>query len=48
MALPFQTVETMNESAKERNYALDLFGSGGDPLWRNRLIWGDKKYVMLA
>ena len=29
VALPFQTVETVNESAKERNYALDLFGSGG-------------------
>ena len=46
VALPFQTVETVNESAKERTYALDLFGSGGNPLWRNRLIWGDKKYVL--
>jgi adenine-specific DNA-methyltransferase len=46
VSLPFQTVETVNESAQERTYALDLFGSGRDPMWRNRLIWGDKKYVL--
>ncbi|MBI3734001.1 MAG: hypothetical protein HY259_11180 [Chloroflexi bacterium] len=46
VALPFQTVETVNESAQERQRALDLFGAGRDPAWRNRLIWGDKKYVL--
>ena len=46
VALPFQTVETVNESAQQRQRSLDLFGSGGDPEWRNRLIWGDKKYVL--
>lgn len=46
--LPFQTVETVNESAQERNLALDLFAQGRDPQWRNRLIWGDKKYVLPA
>jgi len=46
--LPFQTVETVNESARERNLALDLFSQGRDPQWRNRLIWGDKKYVLPA
>lgn len=46
--LPFQTVETVNESAQERNLALDLFSQGRDPEWRNRLIWGDKKYVLPA
>ncbi len=46
--LPFQTVETVNESAQERNLALDLFQQGRDPEWRNRLIWGDKKYVLPA
>lgn len=46
VALPFQTVETVNESAQERQRTLDLFGSGRDPEWRNRLIWGDKKYVL--
>jgi adenine-specific DNA-methyltransferase len=45
--LPFQTVETVNESAQERQRQLDLF-SYGQPSsdWRNRLIWGDKKYVL--
>ncbi len=46
VALPFQTVETVNETAKDRQRALDLFGAGRDPEWRNRLIWGDKKYVL--
>jgi DNA modification methylase len=48
VALPFQTVETVNESAQERQRSLDLFGSGRDSEWRNRLIWGDKKYVLPA
>lgn len=46
VALPFQTVETVNESAQARQRALDLFSAGRDPEWRNRLIWGDKKYVL--
>jgi adenine-specific DNA-methyltransferase len=46
VALPFQTVETVNESAQDRQHSLDLFSSGQDPEWRNRLIWGDKKYVL--
>ncbi|HEY3782600.1 MAG TPA: DNA methyltransferase [Fimbriimonadaceae bacterium] len=46
VALPFQTVETVNESAQDRQHALDLFGQGGETEWRNRLIWGDKKYVL--
>ncbi|MGA2530720.1 MAG: site-specific DNA-methyltransferase, partial [Acidimicrobiales bacterium] len=48
VALPFQTVETINESAQERQRSLDLFGTGGAGDWRNRLIWGDKKYVLPA
>jgi len=44
--LPFQTVETVNESAQERQRTLKLSSSGNDPEWRNRLIWGDKKYVL--
>lgn len=46
VALPFQTVETVNETAKERQRTLDLFSAGRDADWRNRLIWGDKKYVL--
>ncbi len=46
IALPFQTVETVNESARDRARTLDLFASGKPTAWRNRLIWGDKKYVL--
>ncbi len=46
VALPFQTVETVNEAAQERQRSLDLFAAGREAEWRNRLIWGDKKYVL--
>jgi DNA modification methylase len=46
IALPFQTIETVNESAQERQRSLELFSAGRQPEWRNRLIWGDKKYVL--
>lgn len=46
ISLPFQDVETVNESAQERQKMLDLFSSGGLADWRNRLIWGDKRYVL--
>ena len=44
--LPFQEVETVNESALDRGKQLDLFHAGQPRAWRNRLIWGDKKYVL--
>jgi adenine-specific DNA-methyltransferase len=44
--LPFQTIETVNESAQQRAHQLDLWHSGQPTEWRNRLIWGDKKYVL--
>jgi adenine-specific DNA-methyltransferase len=44
--LPFQDVETVNESVLSRR---TLFRAQPDALpWRNRLIWGDKKYVLPA
>jgi adenine-specific DNA-methyltransferase len=46
IALPFQTVETVNETAQERQLTLDMLISGRETEWRNRLIWGDKKYVL--
>jgi len=46
IALPFQTVETVNESAADRERMQDLFATGRPTEWRNRLIWGDKKYVL--
>ena len=48
IALPFQTVETVNESAQERQHTLDFFAADRPADWRNRLIWGDKKYVLPA
>jgi len=36
IALPFQTIETVNESAQERQRSLDLFASGREPEWRTR------------
>jgi DNA modification methylase len=49
ISLPFQTVETINESraTRERD-AGALFGGNGavDEAWRNQLIWGDNKLVM--
>jgi adenine-specific DNA-methyltransferase len=44
LKLPFQTAETVNESAQERQRS--LFNWGRQSEWRNRLIWGDKKYVL--
>src|SRR5690349_1313592 len=46
IALPFQTIETVNESAADRRKTLEMFSAGAESEWRNRLIWGDKKYVL--
>lgn len=58
IALPFQTIETVNENAQQRQKTLDFFAAeptadfnnsarpAGGKEWRNRLIWGDKKYVL--
>ena len=48
LKLPFQTVETINESVQQRQMSLDMFNAGRQSDWRNRLIWGDKKYVLPA
>jgi len=47
VALPFQTVETVNESAQERQRSL-FVAEPKQTGWHNRLIWGDKKYVLPA
>src|SRR5437762_5235254 len=44
--LPFQTVETVNETAQQRQLTLDMLFTGHTAEWRNRLIWGDKKYIL--
>lgn len=47
VALPFQTIETINESSQQRQKSIESFVSGrGAGEWRNRLIWGDKKYIL--
>jgi 16S rRNA G966 N2-methylase RsmD len=54
ISLPFQTIETINESRATRDKEKDtLFRkTPNSPLstpnspWYNRLIWGDNKYVM--
>ncbi len=46
VSLPFQTVETVNESAQERQRSLDFFADERSTDWRNRLVWGDKKYIL--
>ncbi len=42
--LPFQTVETVNEPAGERKTLWSMMEA--EKPWRNRLVWGDKKYVL--
>ncbi len=48
IALPFQTIETVNESTADRMRSLDMFAqlAKQNTDWKNRLIWGDKKYVL--
>lgn len=47
IALPFQTIETINESNDEREKQRGFsFDAPREAEWRNRLIWGDKKYVL--
>lgn len=48
LSLPFQTVETINESraTRERDRGSLLAGSSTIPTDRNLLIWGDNKLVM--
>ncbi len=52
IVLPFQTIETINESRatreKEKKTGKDMFKEKTDDTWRNRLIWGDNKYVMAS
>ena len=41
VALPFQTVETVNESVQERQRSfLAATGAHAEKEWRNRLVWG--------
>jgi len=47
ISLPFQTIETVNESSIQRQKSIESFlKDDSEIIWRNRLIWGDKKYVL--
>jgi DNA modification methylase len=56
IALPFQIVETINQSRATREQTPMLAGLPPPPLfegkavssWKNKLIWGDNKYVMAS
>lgn len=59
ISLPFQVVETVNVSRATREEAPLLAGLPPDPLferrwgegdeaWRNKLIWGENKYIMAS
>ena len=56
VALPFQVVETVNQSRATREQTPMLAGLPPPPLfegkadtsWKNKLIWGENKYVMAS
>ena len=56
IALPFQVVETINQSRATREQMPMLAGlpplfegqTTADTSWKNKLIWGDNKYVMAS
>jgi adenine specific DNA methylase Mod len=52
VVLPFQTIETINESRatreREKVKGQSLFKDRSGGNWHNRLIWGDNKYIMAS
>ena len=50
VALPFQVVETVNVSRATREEAPLFAAIQGDEAegWRNKLIWGENKYIMAS
>lgn len=49
IALPFQTIEIINESRATREKEKGTFlRTTPDTSWYNRLIWGDNKYIMAS
>ena len=48
-ALPFQTIEVINESRATREKQKGTFLKGtSDTSWHNRLIWGDNKHIVAS
>jgi len=53
IVLPFQTIETINESraTREKEKSMPLLkgvSTKSETTWYNRLIWGDNKYIMAS
>jgi adenine-specific DNA-methyltransferase len=49
IALPFQTIEIINESRATREKEKGTFlKTAPDISWYNRLVWGDNKYIMAS
>lgn len=49
IALPFQTIDVINESRATREKEKGTFlKTAPDISWYNRLIWGDNKYIMAS
>jgi adenine-specific DNA-methyltransferase len=48
VALPFHSIEHIDEPRKETNQTLELFDTRGRQLkgWTNKLIWGDNKLIL--
>lgn len=47
IVLPFQVIETISESAADIQKRLNAYLTEQETgNWRNRLIWGDRKYVL--
>ena len=44
----FRPSKPSTSPAQERQQSLDFFAAARPTEWRNRLIWGDKKYVLPA
>lgn len=48
-ALPFQTIEIINESRATREKEKGTFlKTAPDTSWYNRLVWGDNKYIIAS
>ena len=48
VALPFHSIEHIDEPRKETSQTLELFDTRGRQLkgWTNKLIWGDNKLIL--
>ncbi len=48
VALPFHSIEHIDEPRKETSHTLELFDTRGRQLkgWTNKLIWGDNKLIL--